>query len=185
MARSSKRLPDILTETELENLLSVAEQDARAYAIVTLMAYAGLRVSEVAKLRWQDIEAGTIWVRMGKGRKDRVVPAHRRVLEALERLRKTSLLRSPYVFPSPRNPRRPITTRALQYLIERLCQEAGIPRRKAHPHTLRHTMATRLLRATHDIRLVQKALGHASIATTQIYTHLALDDVAEGIARLS
>jgi integrase/recombinase XerD len=185
MARASKRLPDVLTEAELRALLAVAEMDDRAYAVVSLMAYAGLRVSEVAKLRWQDIEAGAIWVRLGKGRKDRVVPAHPRVSEALERLRKRDILRSHYVFPSPRDPSKPITTRALQYCIERLCRQAGIPRRKAHPHTLRHTMATRLLRATHDIRLVQKALGHASIATTQIYTHLALDDVAEGIARLS
>jgi len=185
MARRRLRLPDCLSEDELARLLAAAEADGpRSLALVLLMAYGGLRVSEACRLRWDDIEGANAYVRMGKGRKDRVVPLHPRVLEALSALRKSHLLRSPYLFPSPKDPKRPITTRTAQYLVEDLCRRAGIPRRKAHPHALRHTAATRLLRATGNLELVRRFLGHASVSTTQVYTHLVTDDVARGIMQL-
>lgn len=185
MARARKRLPTVLTEAELSALMDAAQAAGeREHAAIALMAYAGLRVSEVAHLRWRDIEGDVVWVRQGKGGKDRAVPAHPRVREALLALRKSVILRSSYVFPSPSDPARPITTRALQYMVERLGRQAGIPRHKTRCHTLRHTMATRLLRVTHDLRLVQMALGHASIATTQVYAHLTLDELQAGIAQL-
>lgn len=183
--RAARRLPEALDEGQLAALaLAAAASGPRDLAAVTLMAYAGLRVSEVARLRWDDIEGEVVRVRMGKGRKDRLVPAHPRLLAALGALRKSTVLRSPYVFPSPQDPRRPLTTRALQYLVERLGRQAGLPRRLSHPHTLRHTAATRLLRACHDLRIVQMFLGHASIQTTTIYTHLVLDDLRQAVLRL-
>ncbi len=184
--RSPKRLPEALDDPQLKALMASAQAAGpRALAAMLLMAYAGLRVSEVAKLRWDDVEGDVIRVRMGKGRKDRLVPAHPRVVEALSTLRKMSLLRSAYVFPSPKDPKRPVTTRALQYLIERLGRRAGLPRRLLHPHVLRHTFATRALRESGNLEAVRRLLGHASISTTQVYTHLVLDDLAQVVRRLS
>lgn len=183
--RAPRRLPEVLDDAQLQALVHQAEASGpRDLSAVLLMAYAGLRVSEVARLRWDDIEGDVVRVRMGKGRKDRLVPAHPRVLEALQALRKSGILRSPWVFPSPRDPRRPITTRALQYLIERLGREAGLPRRLLHPHALRHTFATRVLRRSGNLEAVRRLLGHSSVATTQVYTHLILDDLARAVTAL-
>ncbi|GBD12529.1 Tyrosine recombinase XerC [bacterium HR24] len=183
--RAPRRLPEAPDDAQVQAIIARAEASGpRDLAAVLLMAYAGLRVSEVAKLRWDDVEGGVIRVRMGKGRKDRLVPAHPRVAEALLALRKMSLLRSAYVFPSPQDPRRPITTRALQYLVERLGREAGVPRRLLHPHALRHWFATTALRRSGNLEAVRRLLGHSSIQTTTVYTHLVLDDLTGIVSRL-
>lgn len=191
-----RRLPKFLDAGELRMLLEAAEASGpRDLALVVLMAYAGLRVSEACRLRFGDVGERQILVRQGKGGKDRLLPVHPRVRRALEALRLFYISRSevphltsphiasPYVFPGA-TPGLPLTTRAAEYSIEALCAAAGIPREKAHPHTLRHTFATNLLRKTGNLILVQRSLGHSSVSTTQVYTHLVFDDLEEAVGQL-
>jgi integrase/recombinase XerC len=202
-APSRRGLPKFLDAGELRALLEAAEASGpRDLALVTVMAYAGLRVSEACALRWGDINPsfpedaslahgyGTLLVRQGKGGKQRLLPVHARVRRALDALlRNFGILRSERARPDPADYVFPghygrLTSRAAEYVIEGLCAAAGIAREKAHPHTLRHTFATNLLRETGNLILVQRSLGHASVSTTQIYTHLVFDDLADAIGRL-
>ena len=134
----------------------------------------GLRISEAATLEVTAIDGvnGVIRV-IGKGNKERWVPLPAPVLDELRRLWKTH--RNPrWLCPSPRGPRAglaPITRGALGQTFRQVVKEAGINRR-ATPHTLRHSYATRLLESGVELRVVQILLGHAGIASTAIYTHL-------------
>jgi len=208
---AKQRLPEVLEEDELERFLAAAAASGpRDGALTMVMAYGGLRVAEACRLRWEDVperaqSRAALHVRQGKGGKDRMVPVHPRLAASLEAwrsfdvaqdgaagtaspLRKTGLLRSPdeggWVFPGRRRGKQ-LTTRQAEYIVEQLGRAAGLARSKAHPHALRHTVATRLLRATGNLELVKTFLGHASVATTQIYTHLVVDDVAAGLDKLT
>lgn len=195
MAGASRALPKFLDAGELRALLAAAEASGpRDLALVVLMAYAGLRVSEACSLRWGDINPsfpedaslapgyGTLLVRQGKGGKQRLLPVHGRIRRALEALRAQDSLPKRVILGNDRVFN--LSPRGARFLMERLCQKAAIHREKAHPHTLRHTFATNLLRETGNLILVQRSLGHASVSTTQIYTHLVFDDLAEAVARL-
>ncbi len=161
-----------LTEDEAHRLLMACEHDPRDHAIITLMAYTGLRVSEVTGLDCEDINLGerTLTVVAGKGDKDRMVVfaqptavALRRWLEARDEVDHEALFLN-------RSGRR-ISPRSLQRIVKKYAGDAGI-RKTVTPHVLRHTMATTLLRHGADIRIIQQLLGHSTIATTQIYTHV-------------
>ena len=130
----------------------------------------GLRISEAATLEVTAIDGINGLIRViGKGNKERCVPLPAPVLGELRRLWKTH--RNPrWLCPSPCGPG-PITRSALGKTFRQVVKEAGINRR-ATPHTLRHSYATRLLESGVDLRVVQILLGHASIGTTAIYTHL-------------
>jgi len=185
VARKSRRLPKFLGAADLTALLDAARTSSpRDYALVCVLAYAGLRVAEACALTWADISEDRLLVRHGKGDKERYVPLAPRLRAALADLdrREIPVLRHSPVFLS--RLRRPLSVRAAQHIIERLCLAAGIDRELAHPHSLRHTAATMLLRRTGNIRLVQRFLGHASIGTTEIYTHVVFDDLAEAVERL-
>ena len=167
-----KSLPKYLTETEAHRLLMACEHDPRDHAIITVMAYTGLRVSEVTGLDCEDINLRerTLNVVSGKGDKDRMVVftnqtaiALRRWLEARDEVDSDALFTN-------RNGSR-ITARSVQRIVKKYAREAGI-HKVVTPHVLRHTMATTLLRHGADIRIIQQLLGHSSIATTQIYTHV-------------
>ena len=167
-----KSLPKYLTEAEAHRLLMACEHDPRDHAIITLMAYTGLRVSEVTGLDCEDINLGerTLTVVSGKGDKDRMVVfaqptavALRRWLEARDDVGHSALFLN-------RSGSR-ITPRSLQRIVKKYADDAGI-RKTVTPHVLRHTMATTLLRHGADIRIIQQLLGHSTIATTQIYTHV-------------
>ena len=181
--RHSRRLPKFLGAADLTALLDAARASSpRDYALVCVLAYAGLRVAEAVGLQWGDILEDRLLVRHGKGDKERYVPLAPRLRAALADRREIPVLRHSPVFLS--RLRRPLSVRAAQHIIERLCLAAGIDRELAHPHSLRHTAATMLLRRTGNIRLVQRFLGHASIGTTEIYTHVVFDDLAEAVERL-
>lgn len=184
--RAGFKLPKFLDDAELRALLAVAEESsARDYALVVTMAYAGLRVSEAVCLRWAHVEGDRIFVERGKGNKQRLVPMNGRLRMALEAVRKmleNRTERTDYVFPGSDDGH--LGARGAERIIERLCERAHIAREKAHPHTLRHTFATRVLRSDGNILKVQRLLGHSSVATTQIYTHLVYDDLAEAVAGL-
>jgi integrase/recombinase XerD len=167
-----KSLPKYLTEAEAHNLLMAAEHDPRDHAILTVMAYTGLRVSEVCHLDCEHISLGerTLSVVSGKGDKDRMVVfaqptavALRRWLEARDEVDTDALFLN-------RNGTR-LSPRSIQRIVKAYAEDAGI-RKVVTPHVLRHTMATTLLRHGADIRIIQQLLGHSSIATTQIYTHV-------------
>lgn len=183
-----KRLPKFLEAGELAALIEAARgSSARDLALVLLMARAGLRVSEACGLRWGDVEEGQLWVRQGKGSKDRLVPLHFRVATALRELRNSAISRSGSrstpVFPG--RSVRPLTVRAAEYVIKSLGVKAGLPNEKCHPHSLRHAFAVGLLEAGVDIRSIQKLLGHSSLNTTAVYLDLTSRHLRAAVEKLS
>lgn len=184
LAKQSKRTVDFLEDDELSRLLERPLKSSggllalRDKAILELLFSAGLRVSELTGLKIEQVnlkrEEFTV---RGKGDKPRVCflsDSAKVALKAyLEKRRDTS----PYLFVShdrakgKRRDAGPLTPRSVQRIVERYATEAGITK-KITPHTLRHTFATDLLMGGADIRSVQSMLGHESITTTQVYTHI-------------
>lgn len=180
--RRRQGLPKALNETQVEQLLQVP-LEPRNRAILLLMLHAGLRLVEVSRLKWGDIdqEAGTARV-MGKGDKERVVPLHPELEEALRLWMGPHPLRAHVpLFPGYNN--EALKPRAIGTIIEKIGREAGLSKRIS-PHMLRHTFATRLLRCDVNLRIIQELLGHASVATTQIYTKVVPQDKAQAISKL-
>ena len=166
--RRPERLPRYLTEEEMHRLLEVVRPSPRDSAIVHVLAFCGLRVGELSHLLVEDLEfeRNVLHVRSGKGDKDREVVLEDRTRAAVDRYLTDRTLAgesSGRLFPIG-----PVT---VERVVRRAAQAAGIPRRVT-PHMLRHTLATALLSRGCDIRYIQKLLGHASVATTQIYTHV-------------
>jgi integrase/recombinase XerD len=163
-----ERLPRYLTEEEMHRLLDSVKGSPRDSAMVHVLAFCGLRVSELSHLMVEDLEfeRNVLHVRSGKGDKDREVVLEDRTRTAIDRYLTDRTLAgesTPRLFPVG-----PVT---VERIVRRAAQNAGIPRRVT-PHMLRHTLATALLSRGCDIRYIQKLLGHASVATTQIYTHV-------------
>jgi integrase/recombinase XerD len=166
--RRPERLPRYLAEEEMHRLFEAVKGSARDSAIVHVLAFAGLRVGELCHLLTEDIEfeRNVLHVRSGKGDKDREVVLEDRTRAAIDRYlteRSASGPSTPRLFPVG-----PVT---VERIVRKAALTAGIPRRVT-PHVLRHTLATALLSRGCDIRYIQKLLGHASVATTQIYTHV-------------
>lgn len=188
MRRRGLRIPEVLTAEEQTLLLRQPNPryptGQRNRAMLRLMLDAGLRVSEVAGLTWRhvDLMTGKIHVREGKGAKDRILWVGEGTLEVLRDWRDRQARElgwSPeHVFTTLRGG--PLSARYIQQMVRRYALRAGINKRLT-PHTLRHTFATDLLRATRNIRLVQKALGHADLSTTQIYTHIVDEELEEAL----
>ena len=179
--RRRAKLPRTLSPGEAERLIAaangVAPRALRDRALVELLYGAGLRVSEAVGLERAAIDLDERLVRcVGKGNKERIVPIGRSAAEALRRY----LARGrPYLDRSLRpelflNARGGPLTRAGAFLIvRRLAEKAGLDPERVHPHLLRHSFATHLLEGGADLRSVQEMLGHADLATTQIYTHVS------------
>ena len=166
--RRPERLPHYLTEEETHRLFEAVRDSARDSAIVHVLAFAGLRVSELCHLTLDDLELerNVLHVRSGKGDKDREVVMEEKSRAAIDRYlteRALAGLGHHRLFP--------VGTVTVERIVRRAAKDAGIPRRVT-PHMLRHTLATALLSRGCDIRFIQKLLGHASVATTQIYTHV-------------
>ncbi len=166
--RRPERLPHYLSEEETHRLFEAARDSPRDYAILHVLGFGGLRVGELCALRLEDIEfdRNLIHVRAGKGDKDREVVLEERTLAAIERYladRAVEGVESPRLFP--------VTAVTVERMVRKRAGQAGI-QQHVTPHVLRHTLATVLLRRGCDIRYIQKLLGHASVATTQIYTHV-------------
>lgn len=182
LPRLDRRLPRSLGSEEVVALLTEGADTPIARRDVTMieLAYAtGLRVSELVTLRVSQVnlEASYLTV-VGKGRKERAVPmgraARARLLAFLAETR-PALLRgrvSTYLFPNRAG--RPLTRQAFWRRLRAAVRRAGVAGRIS-PHTLRHAFATHLVEGGADVRAVQMMLGHADIATTQIYTHVASD----------
>ena len=180
-----KRLPGYLDRGAMDRLFAVAEERSgtntfrtvRDRAILELFYSTGMRLSELVGLDLDDLDLVSDQVRVrGKGKKERLLPVGRLAVEALRNyyLRRDEVLagaRGP-VFVSERGRR--LTPRAVQLAVRRLL-DAVSEGRKVTTHSLRHSFATHLLDAGADLRAVQELLGHASLSTTQIYTHTSVE----------
>jgi integrase/recombinase XerD len=180
-------LPKYLTVTEVARLLSAPDRGTpegmRDRAMLLLLYAAGLRASEIVSLRVENVDANAGFLRvLGKGGKERVVPVAEAALSALREYRqdwRPMFLKkqaSNALFLSRLG--RPITRQTLWNRIARWALAAGI-RTRISPHTLRHSFAGHLLAGGADLRAVQVMLGHADIATTQIYTHVTPERLRE------
>ncbi len=183
LAKQGTRQVAFLEPEELLRLIAAPEADPtivgiRDKAILELLFSTGLRVSELASLKVEDVNLKQDeFTVVGKGQKHRVVflsdRAKKAVRTYLDKRRDTS----PFMFvrhdraKAAQTEAQPLTPRSVQRIVDRYAREAGITKRVT-PHTLRHTYATDLLRNGADIRAVQSLLGHASITTTQVYTHV-------------
>ena len=185
MTRGQK-IPEVLVESEQEALLAQPNPryptGQRNRTMLKLMLDTGLRLSEAVNLTWRhvDLMTGKLHVREGKGAKDRVLWIGEGTLEVLQGWKERQVSevgRCPgHVFTTLDG--EPLGVRYVQRMVRRYAAKAGIDK-TVTPHTLRHTFATDLLRATKNVRLVQKALGHSSLATTQIYTHIVDDELED------
>lgn len=188
-------LPKVLSESEMTTLLDTvakypADEGLRLRAMLELAYAAGLRVTELVALplRAVQFDRAVVLVR-GKGGKERVVPLGEpaiRVLAAWLTARKNMLGErvSIYLFPSTARGRDAALTRQRFFqLLKELALAAGMDPKRLSPHVVRHAFATHLLEHGADLRSVQAMLGHADIATTQIYTHVAGDRLAQTVAQ--
>jgi integrase/recombinase XerC len=172
--KAPRRLPQVLDADEMAQLVQVEGEsplDRRDRALLELFYSSALRLSELCGLRWRDVDLDEALVRVrGKGDKTRLVPVGRHAREALSAWR--ALTRGSGdapVFPGRNGAA--LSSRAVQQRVKQLAQRQGLAKR-VHPHLLRHSCASHVLESSGDLRGVQELLGHADIATTQIYTHL-------------
>jgi integrase/recombinase XerD len=181
LPRRRRALPKTLSPGEVERLIEAATgttpRALRDRALVELLYGAGLRVSEAVGLDRAAVDLERRFVRcIGKGSKERIVPIGR---EAVEAIRRYEARGRPYLDKRHRpelflNAQGGALTRAGAFLIlRRLAEGAGLEPERIHPHLLRHSFATHLLEGGADLRSVQEMLGHADLATTELYTHVS------------
>ncbi len=180
--RAERRLPAILPQEQVVKLVE-AESSApgpasiRNRAILETLYSSGLRVSELVGLNWRDLdeELGMVMVRSGKGNKDRLVPIGEPAIEALRAWRREMPIAWEPDGPIITNLRGGrLTTRSVENIVAARIAASGV-RTKITPHGLRHCFATHLLDRGADLRSIQEMLGHASLATTQRYTHVSVN----------
>lgn len=182
--KAARKLPDTLSADEIEQLLSAIDNEAlglRDKAIIELIYSAGMRLSELASVNLRDIQSGADMLSVtGKGRKQRLVPVGRKARAAitvwLSQRPAMALTDEQALFVSQRGTR--ISTRNIQARLDLWARRSGL-NRKLHPHMLRHSFASHILESSGDLRAVQELLGHANISTTQIYTHLDFQHLAQ------
>ncbi|HWY60889.1 MAG TPA: site-specific tyrosine recombinase XerD [Rhizomicrobium sp.] len=188
--RRSRPLPKILSTADLQAMITAAEEEAgkspegkRLLAIVEMLYAAGLRVSELAGLPLLSVKGKDKFVLVrGKGGKERLAPLNTGAREAIkayldvraEFLPENSPRAERFLFCS-RGREGFLTRQRLHQLLKGLARKAGLDPAKVSPHVLRHAFATHLVEGGADLRSVQSLLGHADIATTEIYTHVASD----------
>lgn len=176
-----RKLPQVLDVDEATTLVEGEGDNAlgvRDRAMLELFYSSGLRLSELIGLRWLDLDldAGEVRV-LGKGRKTRIVPVGRHAVAALRALGEAEGRESESPVFRGRNGA-PISPRTVQTRMKTLAMRMGFAKH-VHPHLLRHTFASHMLESSGDLRAVQELLGHADIATTQIYTHLDFQHLAK------
>jgi integrase/recombinase XerC len=176
-----RKLPQVLDVDEASALVetdSGGKLAVRDRAMLELFYSSGLRLSELVGLRWidLDLDGGEVRV-LGKGSKTRIVPVGRHSIAALRALgAEQGMPADSPVFRGRGGA--PINPRTVQLRMKTLALQQGIPKH-IHPHLLRHTFASHMLESSGDLRAVQELLGHADIATTQIYTHLDFQHLAK------
>lgn len=183
----ARKIPDILTEQEQENLLNQFNlryiTPHRNKTMVRLLLDTGLRLAEMSNLEWKDINlmTGQLKVVQGKGAKDRILYIDDEIIEMMQEWKERQFKewgKTERVF-TTRNLKQ-LDGKAVRKMIKTYSDKAGIEK-DITTHSLRHTFATDLLRDTKNIRIVQKALGHSDIGTTQIYTHIVDDELEDAM----
>ena len=182
--RLPKSLPKYLSETDVDALLAAAtartgRQGAIARAALEILYATGLRVTELLSLPRTSLsgDAEILLIR-GKGGRERIVPLSAAAKEAAAILAKTQTT-GKFLFPG-RDPTQPMTRQGFALLLKQIALESGLDPARVSPHVLRHSFASHMLARGADLRSLQLLLGHADIATTQIYTHV----LAERLQRL-
>lgn len=178
----TKKVPEHIYESKVKDLLEVnissnIELDLRNKLILNLLLDTGVRVSELVNIKIEDIDFLERMIKvLGKGNKERYVFFTKRTLkimnEWLEILKRKTI--DNYLFVNYKG--EVITSRAVQKIIKQMGEKVGL---EIHPHMLRHTFATDLLNKGADIRMIQELLGHESLNTTQIYTHISNSHVKD------
>ncbi len=179
-------LPKYLAEAEVEALVAAAAArkgvpGLMARAALEMLYATGLRVSELVDLRRTHLAgAAEMLIVRGKGGRERMVLVSRAARDAVAALA-AAVPDSPHVFPG-RDPRDAITRQGLALLLKSIALEAGIDPARVSPHVLRHSFASHMLAHGADLRSLQTLLGHADVTTTQIYTHVLAERLAELVA---
>jgi integrase/recombinase XerC len=185
--RREKRLPAVLTADDAQRLMNAPGADnnddkhalLRDRAVLETLYSTGIRASELIGINQEDIDHHEHLIRIrGKGRKERIVPIGARALAAIKAYVAESVQNAEdhALFKGPSGKR--LTPRTVQRILENYRKQLGLLQ-KASPHTLRHSFATHMLESGADLRAIQELLGHASLSTTQRYTHLNLDSLME------
>ena len=191
LPKLDKKLPLVLTRQQIEELLTapmkVPKERAapkwmplRDAAVMELFYSSGLRLSELAALNVDDVDLYTESVRVfGKGRKERVCPVGSPALDAIQKYRSEANVHAGALFINSRRSR--ISARSIWLILKRYLRHSSIPI-SISPHKLRHSFATHMLDRGADLRSVQALLGHASLSTTQIYTHVTIERLKKAYA---
>lgn len=184
LPKLGRKLPFVLTPNQIDELLGAPLRvpkekqapvwmPARDAAILEFFYSSGLRLSELTGLNVSDVDPYSESVRvLGKGRKERVVPVGAPALKAIQQYRHAAKVETGPLFLNKARKRLGVT--AVWALLKRYLKHTSIPQ-EVSPHKLRHSFATHLLDAGADLRSVQSLLGHASLSTTQIYTHVSIE----------
>lgn len=170
--KNEKKIPNVLTKEEVLRLFD-SSQSKKSKLMLQMLYSSGLRVSELVNIKPQDLDLSENmgWVRSGKGKKDRMFFISKKLAGKLKKYLEKKKDWN-YVF----SEKTPLTTRNIQKIINKVAFKANI-NKKVTPHTMRHSFATHLLDSGVDIRRIQELLGHSSIATTQIYTHISTEQL--------
>ena len=191
LPKIDKKLPHVLTRQQIEELLTAPTRmpknraapvwmPLRDVAIMELFYSSGLRLSELAALDVATVDLYTESVRvLGKGRKERICPVGFPALEAISRYRAAANVHAGPLFLN--KSRKRISPRSIWLILKRYLQHTSIPI-SISPHKLRHSFATHMLDRGADLRSVQALLGHASLSTTQIYTHVTIERLKKAYA---
>ncbi|MEA1974607.1 MAG: tyrosine-type recombinase/integrase [Bacillota bacterium] len=207
-----RKIPDVLTKEEEKKLLDVFNKrylsSTRNKMMIQLMLKTGLRLSEIINLKWNNInlQIGKLKVVDGKGGKDRMVWFNNDTLDNLRKWRQRQsdeIGAANHVFTTSKG--KQLEDNDVRKMVYRYAEKAGIQeevekhyhdedgnelaetykQKKVSPHTFRHTFATRFLRETNNLKVVQKALGHSDISTTQIYTHIVDTELENAMKSLT
>jgi len=182
-----RKIPEVLTVEEQDRLLNCFNlryiTSQRNKTIIKVILSSGLRLSEMCNIKWREVDLliGQVKVVQGKGAKDRVLWVDEDTTMMLQEWKIRQFKewgKSDYVF-TTRNLKQ-LDGKAVRKMIRTYCNKVSIDK-DITTHSLRHTFASDLLRNTHNIRIVQKALGHSDISTTQIYTHIVDDELEKAM----
>jgi integrase/recombinase XerC len=183
--KQARKLPKTLDVDQISGLLEAGASstlEIRDLAMFELFYSSGLRLSELAALNITDVDLAdnSLMVRIGKGGKSRILPVGSKAVTAinnwLQQRQKNAGIAESALFVSIRGTR--LCQRSIELRLEQWCKKNGIAEH-IHPHMLRHSFASHLLESSQDLRAVQELLGHSNLSTTQIYTHLDFQHLAE------